>query len=289
MRIIHHEGRQLRSIAGQSDTGIVGWALAPVHSEYPIGHINKYQPSVQSDMPMYDRSESTGIEVVDRWDGGVGWLAHPDEDAQRASHAIVGEDGVWIFDPLDGPGVDELLGEFGSVAGVALLSNTHARDATAFAKRYDVSVHMPTWMDRAPDNVDAPIEQYAAPPGEWVELGASGIRIRTVDPLTAWTEAIAYRPADTTLRVPDMLSSVPEMTVGDERIGCYFFHRFAPPHEVFADLDPERILFGHGAGVFTDAPTALDSALGAARRNLPRAVISQAPTQIRGIIGAALD
>lgn len=240
-------------------------------------------------MPMYERSESTGIAVIDRWDDGVGWLAHPDEDAQRASHVIVGDDGMWIFDPLDGPGVDDLIEEFGSVAGVALLSNTHARDAAAFAERYDVPVHMPTWMNRAPDSVDAPIEQYDAPPGEWVELEASGIRVRTVDPVTAWTEAIAYRPADATLRVPDMLSSVPEMTVGDERIGCYFFHRFAPPRGVFADLNPERLLFGHGEGVFNDAPAALDSALADARRNLPRAVVSQAPTQIRGIIGAVLD
>ncbi len=238
---------------------------------------------------MYERSTSTDIEVIDRWDGGVGWLAHPEEDAQRASHALSGEDGVWIFDPLDGPGVDELVEEFGSVVGVALLSNTHARDATTFAERYDVSVHMPSWMGRAPDNVDAPIEQYTAPAGEWVELGSSGIRVRTVNPLTAWTEAIAYRPADATLRVPDMLSSVSEMTVGGERIGCYFLHRFAPPREVFADLNPDRILFGHGEGVFTDTPVALNSALSEARRNLPRAVITQAPTQIRGIIGAALD
>lgn len=240
-------------------------------------------------MPMYDRSDSTGIEVIDRWDNGVGWLAHPDEDAQRASHAIVGDDGVWIFDPLDGPQIDDLIEEYGSVAGVALLSNTHARDATAFAKRYDVPVHLPTWMGRAAENVDAPIEQYAAPPGKWVELGSSGIRIRTVDPLTAWTEAIAYRPADRTLRVPDMISSVPEMTVGDERIGCYFFHRFAPPRDVFTDLTPERILFGHGPGISTNATTTLNSALADARRNLPRAVVSQAPTQIRGIIGAIRD
>jgi hypothetical protein len=114
----------------------------------------------------------------------------------------------------------------------------------------------------------------------------SGIEIRTIDPPTAWQEAIAYRPSDATLRVPDMLSSVPDMTVGDERVGCYFFHRFAPPRNVFEDIEPERILFGHGEGVSENASAVLESALTDARRNLPRAVVSQAPTQIRGIIGA---
>lgn len=235
---------------------------------------------------MYDRSASTEIEVVDRWENGAGWIAHPDEKARRASHAIAGDDGVWVFDPLDGPEVDEHITALGSVAGVALLSNHHSRDAATFAERYDVAVHLPTWMDHAASQVDAPVTRYTTPPGEWVELGDSGIEIRTVDPPTAWKEAIAYRPSDAALRVPDMLSSVPEMTVGDERVGCYFFHRLAPPRDVFADIEPERLLFGHGEGISENAATALESALTDARRNLPRAVVSQAPTQIRGIIGA---
>lgn len=235
---------------------------------------------------MFDRSDSTKIAIVDRWEDGFGWMAHPDERAERTSHAVVGQDGVWVFDPLDGPGVEDRIDALGPVAGVAVLSNHHARDAGAIAERHGVSVHLPEWMDHAAEQVDAPITQYAAPPGEWVELGESGIRVRTVDPPTAWQEAIAYRPADGTLRVPDMLSSGEEMTVGDERVGCYFFHRFAPPRNVFSDLEPERLLFGHGRGVSEAATEALDTALANARRNLPRAVVHQAPTQIRGILGA---
>ncbi len=166
--------------------------------------------------------------------------------------------------------MDDRIDELGTVAGVALVSNTHSRDAAAFAERYDVPVHIPTWMDRAAGNVDAPIKRCSSPTGDWVDLGSSGIKIRTVDPLTAWTEAIPYRPADKTLYVPDMLSTVPEMTVGDERLGCYFFHRFAPPRDVFIDVAPERILFGHGEGIFRDASAELESALDNARRNLPR-------------------
>lgn len=53
-------------------------------------------------MPIFDRSASRGIKMIDRGADGVGWMAHPEEDAQRASHAIRGDDGVWVFDPLDG-------------------------------------------------------------------------------------------------------------------------------------------------------------------------------------------
>lgn len=237
-------------------------------------------------MPMYERSPSTGIEVIDKWDDGFGWLAHPDEDAQRASHAIRGDDGVWVFDPLDGPGVDERLADLGNVAGIAVQSNFHARDAGALAERHGVSVHVAGWMDRVADQIDAPTERYAAPPGKWVDLAESGIEVRTVDPATAWKELIAFRPSDCTLRVPDMLSNASAIEVVDERLNPYLFHRLAPPREPFADVDPNRVLVGHGRGVAEDAADALESALENARRNLPRALVQQAPQQVRGIIGA---
>lgn len=237
---------------------------------------------------MYDRSHSSEIEVIDQWENGVGWMAHPHEGAQRASHAIRGEDGVWVFDPLDGPGVQNYIDELGTVAGVTVLSSHHSRDAARFAERYDVSVRLPTWMDGVAARVEAPVEEFTAPPGEWVELGNSGISVRTVDPRTAWPEMIAYQRSSGTLRVPDMLSTVPEMTVKNERLGCYLFHRLAPPKEPFADIAPERILVGHGTGISEDAAPALTSALDNARRHFPRALVSQAPTQIRGIIGALL-
>lgn len=235
---------------------------------------------------MYDRSRATAIEVVDRWEYGISWMAHPDERAQRASHAIAGDDGVWVFDPLDCPKVDEQIAALGSVAGVAVLSDYHSRDAAAFAERHDVAVHIPLWMDHAATQVNAPITRYSAPPGGWIELGDSGIEIWTIDPPTAPREAIAYQPLDATLYVPNILSSAPYMTVGTERVGWHFFNRIAPPRDVFANIEPERLLFGHGEGVSENAAAALEAALTDARRNLPRSVVYQAPTQIRGIIGA---
>ncbi|MDY7082469.1 MAG: hypothetical protein SXQ77_08725, partial [Halobacteria archaeon] len=101
-------------------------------------------------MPVYDRSEPTEYEEIDRWETGngsvkgVGWIAHPDEDGRRASHAVLGdydgndnddEAGVWLIDPIDAPGVDDLIGEFDeSIEGIAVLSSWHTRDSATFSE-----------------------------------------------------------------------------------------------------------------------------------------------------------
>lgn len=169
---------------------------------------------------LYDRSTPTRIKVIDEWENGFRWMPHPEETTKRASHAILGSDGVWVFDPLDAPGIQDRIEKLGSVAGVAVLSNYHSRDATVFAERHGVPVHLPTWMDNAADHVEARIERYNAPTGQWVELGDSGIELRTLDPPTAWREVIAYLPRDRTLRVADLLSTNSFYRVGNERLGC---------------------------------------------------------------------
>lgn len=235
-------------------------------------------------MVMFDRSPSTEIEVIDRWEGGFGWFAYPDEPGIRVSHAIRGEDGVWVFDPLEAPGVHDQVAELGSVAGIMVQGQFHGRDAGAFAEWYDVPVHLPGWMDRVAERVEAPVERFPAPRGEWVELGGSGMMVRTVDPVTFWREALVHRPADGTLRIADIL--INGLTVGDERIGCHFAHRFAPPREPFRDLEPERLLFGHGEGVFDDAAAALEYTLANARWLLPRAALRQALPQAIAFLDA---
>ena len=246
-------------------------------------------------MQNYDRSEPTGYREIDRWGDGVGWLAHPRERGRRASHAVRGYggdgptssgdrqrsgDGVWLFDPLDAPGVDELIADLGAVAGVAVCSNWHARGAGALARRHDVAVHLPAWMTRVADRVDAPVERYEG------SLGGSGFRIRACRPLPGWREAIAYREADGTLYVPESLGTAPAYTVGDERLGCSPIRRPAPPRRQLGDLEPERVLVGHGTGVFDDAADALADALGGARRRLPRAVVENGDTQLRALLEA---
>lgn len=229
---------------------------------------------------MYRRTDSSEFREINRWDGGVGWFAHPDERGKRASHAIVGSDGgVWVIDPLDAPGVDELLTEFGDVAGVAVLSNYHARDASIVAARHDVPVYLPHWMDRVADRVDVPIERYAQ------TLGTSGFTVHRCSPVPGWQEGIAYRRSDRTLYVPDVLGTVSDWTVGEERIALFLLARLFPP-AVLDQFTPERILVGHGEGIFEDASAALDEALVGARRRFPAAFRASGIQQLHAIADA---
>ncbi|MFB6297218.1 MAG: hypothetical protein ABEH56_01725, partial [Salinirussus sp.] len=73
---------------------------------------------------------------------------------------------------------------------------------------------------------------------------------------------------------------------GNERVGLVLSHRLFPPRDRLGDLDPERILFGHGEGVFADAGAALDTALSGARKRFPRALVTQLGTNLRLLIAA---
>lgn len=232
-------------------------------------------------VPNYDRTTVDEYREIDRWDGGLGWLVHPTETGRRASHAVRGDDGVWLFDPLDAPGIDDLIAEVGDVAGVAVLSNWHARDAGAIARRHDVAVHLPEWMTRVEDRVEAPIGRYTE------TVGDSGFRVRRCQPMPGWREGIAVRETDGTLYVPESLGTAPAYTVGGERLGCPPIRRFSPPRSLLADVDPRRVLVGHGTGVFEGAAEALDNALAGARRRLPRALLVHGPTQLRALFEAA--
>jgi len=230
-------------------------------------------------MPMYRRDGTADYRVVDRWHRGVGWQAHPEEDGLRTSHAVQEpEGGVWLIDPLDAPGVADAYADLGEVVGVAALSGYHARDAAIFADRHDVPVTVPTGLDRAAEQVDAPVRR--------VTDSVAGFDLRRVSPLGAWTETVAYRERDGTLYVPDVLSSGESFSVGDERLCLNVLARLAPPRETFADIDPDRVLLGHGEGVFDDASAALDDTMQNARRRLPRALVSTAPRELKAMVDA---
>lgn len=226
-------------------------------------------------MVMYDRSPSDTIRVVDWWDNGVGWLAHPDEEGDRVSHALVGNDGVWVFDPLDAPGVDDLLADLGEVVGIVVCSNTHSRDAAVFADRYGLPVHVPNWLESAQQKVDTPIIEFDR------KLGESGFVFERVDPMPMWTEAVGYRESDRTLYVPDILLTTPSATVGDERLAVSLFFRPFPPRTSFEGFTPDRIIVGHGEGIFEGAEQALTQAFTTARPRFLQGVIKHAPAYSR--------
>jgi len=229
-------------------------------------------------MVMYDRSPAEAAHVTAEWDGGVSWIAHPDEDGKRASHALRTDEGVWLLDPLDAPGVDDVVAPLGEVAGVAVLSCWHARDAGTLARRHDVAVHAPEWMGRLGERIEAPIERYGLAPGD------AGFRTLPCRPFPGWEEVFLYHEPTETLAVPDSLGTTALHLLGDERLGLASLRRLQPPRQLLG-LDPDRILVGHGDSVTERAGDALTSAIDGARRTAPKALVTTAPESARSLLG----
>ncbi|MEE6210352.1 hypothetical protein U3A55_09305 [Salarchaeum sp. III] len=200
---------------------------------------------------------------IDRFDGGVGWLAHPDEAMQRASHVLEIDGEAWVIDPVDAPGVDDLVAEFGDeVAGVVVLSDRHARDADAFGERHDAPVYVPSFVTPELAGPSTPFSD---------ELEDTGFEVLRAVDVPGWREAALYDGE--TLVVADALGDTEYFTAGDERIGVHPMLRAFPP-KAFRGLEPERILSGHGPGALTDATSALDDAYRTSRKNIPQVVVN---------------
>jgi len=204
---------------------------------------------------------STALREIDRFEGGVGWIAYPDETMQRASHALQTEEGLWLVDPVDADGLDDLLAEFGEVAGVVICLDRHKRDAAKIARRHDVSVHVPRWMTGVAGEIDAPIERAA---GELGESGYELFRIRDTS-IPPWQEAGLYNADTGTLVVPESVGAADYFLADAEPLGVHPMLRLTPPRAALSGFDPERILVGHGEGVLTDAAAALDEALASSK------------------------
>ena len=227
-------------------------------------------------MPLKGSRPPTEYEEIDRWDGGVGWLAYPDERMARASHALrvsgtsdeyiidFGSDheerseqaldsraDVWLVDPLRAPGVEEMLREFGDVVGVVVLLDRHSRDAVTFARRFDVPLYLPAWIDvEVPEDVGI-VRIDERLPGTEFEL------LETVD-LPRWHEAALYDGE--TLLVADALGTASYFTTSEESVGVHPMLRLFPP-KALEDCTPDRILTGHGVGVKRRASSELTDAL----------------------------
>ncbi len=209
------------------------------------------------------------VYEIDRFDGGVGWIAYPGETMERASHALAvhneeaDTDDVWVIDPVDAPGVDDLLAELGDVAGVVCALDRHKRDCAAVATRHDVAVHVPEWMTGVADAFDAPVERFGR---RLADTGFETIRIRnsTVPP---WQEVGLFDGE--TLVVPESLGSAAYFRGERERLGVHPMLRLTPPRAALSGLGPERVLVGHGVGVLDGAAAAIEDALDGSRRKAP--------------------
>jgi hypothetical protein len=208
-------------------------------------------------MPM-KQSGAGNLSVIDRYDGGVGWLAHPDETMQRASHAVERDGDVWVIDPVDVEGVDDLLAEYGDVAGVVVLLDRHKRDSAAVANRHDVSVHVPSWMSGVAGKLDAPVERFTD------EI--AGFEVERLVDNPFWQEAVLFDGE--TLVVPEALGTVEYFIAPGERLGVHPMLRLLPPKSL-GEYRPERLLVGHGEGIDEDVVAAIDAALNGARTRAP--------------------
>lgn len=224
-------------------------------------------PSLDSSMPMKG-SGTAEYRTIDRWDGGVGWLAYPDEEMQRASHALVGDDGgVWLFDPVDAPNLDELLAEYGDVSGIVVGLDRHKRDAAKLATRHDVPVYVADWMTGVADELDAPVERFSR------RLADSGFEAFTIldSSIPPWQEVGFYHESSGTLLVPETVGTASYFCAPGERLGVHPMLRPFPPRRALRRFDPDRVLVGHGAGVMGNAAGAFQDALDNARTNIPGA------------------
>ncbi|WP_410764654.1 hypothetical protein [Haloferax sp. DFSO60] len=219
-------------------------------------------------MPMKGRG-TTQLHEIDRWEHGVGWLAYPDEAMQRASHAVELDGDVWVFDPVDAPGVDDLFAEFGDVAGVVVGLDRHKRDAAAMANRHEVPVYVASWMTGVATELNAPVERFGT---TLADTGFETFRVvdRSVPP---WQEVGFYHPELSLLIVPEALGTVDYFCASGESLGVHPMLRLFPPRRMLSKYSPERLLVGHGAGVPENAGSAMRTALSNSRSNLPSAYL----------------
>jgi hypothetical protein len=211
-------------------------------------------------MPMKGSGPARDVREIDRFADGVGWIAHPNERMERASHALVTGEDVWLIDPLDAEGLEDLLADLGTVSGVVVLLDRHTRDASALARRYDVSVHLPAWMDGVARKLDAPVERSRG------RLADTDYRFHRVLDTPFWTEAALA--TDETLFIPEAVGTASYFSIRSGGLGVHPMLRATPPRRL-RRFSPDRILLGHGPGVDSGASTALTEAIRTARRTAP--------------------
>lgn len=200
-----------------------------------------------------DADEQPTLASVTEWPGGFTWVANPDEDAERASHALETDAGVWVVDPVDADGLDARLRASGEVAGVAVVHDRHTRDADAIAERHDVPVFVPAGMTLIREKLATEPESFEG------ELPGTDYALETLIDTDEWEEAMLVHESSGTMVVMEALGTLPAFRANDEAVGVHPALEDAP--DGLADRRPDRLLVGHGESIHTDAATALRAAL----------------------------
>ena len=179
---------------------------------------------------------------------GAGWIAAEPAHMQRASHALSHDGGVWLIDPVDGDGLEELLAPLGEVRGVLQLIDRHGRDGAALARRHGVPL------------LETPFDRVAGAPFEPVAV----MRRRR------WNETALWWPEHAALVVADALGTAPYYRAPGDPLGVHPLLRLTPPR-VLAAFEPRRLLPGHGPPLVGDeVAEQVRRAVEGSRRGIPR-------------------
>ena len=219
--------------------------------------------------------DASGYREIDRREGGVGWIAYPNETMRRASHVFEADGGSWVIDPVDTEGIDYLLGEFGEVEGVVILLDRHKRDAATVANRHGVSVYVPSFMDGVASELDAPVERFEG------ELEDTGYGLYELVNNRFWQEGALYNEERGALFVPEAVGTPSYFLTGDEKLGVHPMLRLKPPRTL-RRFRPKRIMVGHGEGVSGGATESLRNALDNSRRNAPALYVGTVKDMLLG-------
>ncbi len=183
-------------------------------------------------------------------DWGVSWSAPEPAYMQRGSHALATADGVWLVDPVDGEGLEEMIAPLGPVRGVLQLLDRHPRDGTAIAARHGAPL------------LAVPFAGVAGAPFEVVPV----VRRRW------WREVALWWPEHRALVVPEALGTAPYYLAPGAVVGVHPLLRMVPP-TVLGGFAPLHLLPGHGPPVSgPDVADAVRAALARSRRDVPGVV-----------------
>jgi hypothetical protein len=193
------------------------------------------------------------VSVVwcDELPSGFGWK-EPGR-LERASHTLLVDGGVWLIDPLDGPGVEKRLRGLGEPAGVVQLLDRHGRACAGFAERLAVPLH------RVPFEGGIP---------------GSPFEVRRAVNLPGWREAALWWAEGEVLVCADAVGTARYFRAPGEPLGVHPLLRLLPPRslrDMARGLTPSHVLCGHGTGIHGEAAAlALHEALTTARARIPR-------------------
>ena len=192
------------------------------------------------------------VATCDETPFGFGWIAAEPPLLARASHVVRAGTRVWLVDPVDGDGVEELVRALGEPAGVLQLVDRHARDCAPLAARLGVPHHRLPFAGVP----DAPFE------------------VRTVLNVPGWREAALWWPAEGVLVCAEALGTASYFRAPDDALAVHPLLRPYQPRALRAMarcLAPRHVLVGHGEGIHgAEAATALRTAVQRGRRNAPR-------------------